>query len=100
MPPTQLTILALAECPPDTTDHPYVHVVPSRDTPNTTHVVPSQHASDTAYRQFKRAAPAILCGGLYQCHLQNKNPAQAEPFHGWPGEVYPPPTSRLAEGPL
>ncbi|MBW0481123.1 hypothetical protein O181_020838 [Austropuccinia psidii MF-1] len=33
-------------------------------------------------------APTVLCGGLYQCHLQNNNPTQAESFHGRPGEAF------------
>ncbi|MBW0591469.1 hypothetical protein O181_131184 [Austropuccinia psidii MF-1] len=44
--PTPLTILALAECPPNTAYHPY------------TCVVPSQHAPDTAYHPYPRRAPS------------------------------------------
>ncbi|MBW0588890.1 hypothetical protein O181_128605 [Austropuccinia psidii MF-1] len=63
MPPTQLTILTLKECPPDTAYHPYAHVVPSRHAPDTTYdpyacVVPSQHSSDTAYHPYSRKVPA------------------------------------------
>ncbi|MBW0569863.1 hypothetical protein O181_109578 [Austropuccinia psidii MF-1] len=36
-----------------------------------------------------RTAPAVFCGGLYQCHPQNDNPEEAESFHGLAGEVKP-----------
>ncbi|MBW0510147.1 hypothetical protein O181_049862 [Austropuccinia psidii MF-1] len=57
MPPTQLTILALAECPPNMAYHPYTCGVPSQHAPNTTYdpyacVVPSQNASNTAYHPY------------------------------------------------
>ncbi|MBW0570333.1 hypothetical protein O181_110048 [Austropuccinia psidii MF-1] len=55
MPPTQLTILALAECPPDTADHPYAHVVPSR-----------QHS----------------CNALPTCLRHSLPPIQARRTHG------------------
>ncbi|MBW0545321.1 hypothetical protein O181_085036 [Austropuccinia psidii MF-1] len=68
MPPTQLTILTLAECPPNTAYHPYACVVPSRHAPNTTYpyawLVPSQHASDTACHPYAlrlcSALPTLL----------------------------------------
>ncbi|MBW0568243.1 hypothetical protein O181_107958 [Austropuccinia psidii MF-1] len=63
MPPTQLTILTLAECPPDTAYHPYACVVPSQHAPNTTYdpyacVVPSRNASDTAYHPYTCRVPS------------------------------------------
>ncbi|MBW0517025.1 hypothetical protein O181_056740 [Austropuccinia psidii MF-1] len=62
MPPTQLTILTLAECPPNTAYHPYACIVPSRHASNTAYHpyargVPSQHAPNTAHHPYARCPP-------------------------------------------
>ncbi|MBW0502524.1 hypothetical protein O181_042239 [Austropuccinia psidii MF-1] len=69
---------ALAHPHPHTQAHPHTNAHARAPAPA------NAHASAPA------PAPAVLCGGLYQCHLQNDNPAQAESFHGCPGEVKPP----------
>ncbi|MBW0584319.1 hypothetical protein O181_124034 [Austropuccinia psidii MF-1] len=66
--PTLLTILTLAECPPDTAYHPYACGVPSRHAPNTAaHPyacgVPSRHAPDTSYHPYAR--------GVHSRHAPN-----------------------------
>ncbi|MBW0542247.1 hypothetical protein O181_081962 [Austropuccinia psidii MF-1] len=45
------------------------------------------HAHANAPPHAHTNATAVLCSGLYQCHPQNDNPAEAESFHGGPGEV-------------
>ncbi|MBW0564517.1 hypothetical protein O181_104232 [Austropuccinia psidii MF-1] len=60
--PTLLTILTLAECPPDTAYHPYTCGVPSQHAPDTTYpyacVVPSQHAPDTSDHPYACEVPS------------------------------------------
>ncbi|MBW0590306.1 hypothetical protein O181_130021 [Austropuccinia psidii MF-1] len=36
----------------------------------------------TRTHQCNHTAPAVLCGRLYQCHLQNDNNVEAESLHG------------------
>ncbi|MBW0587822.1 hypothetical protein O181_127537, partial [Austropuccinia psidii MF-1] len=44
------------------------------------------HASTPAHANAHAITPtpAVLCSGVYQCHLKNDNPTQAESFHGLP----------------
>ncbi|MBW0535160.1 hypothetical protein O181_074875 [Austropuccinia psidii MF-1] len=58
---TLLTILMLAQCPPDTT-YPYTCVVPSRHASDTAYhpyacVEPSRHAFDTTYHPYACCPP-------------------------------------------
>ncbi|MBW0563679.1 hypothetical protein O181_103394 [Austropuccinia psidii MF-1] len=57
--PTLLNILTLAECPPNTSAHPYACGVPSQHASDTAYHpytcgVHSRHASDTAYHSYAR----------------------------------------------
>ncbi|MBW0577208.1 hypothetical protein O181_116923, partial [Austropuccinia psidii MF-1] len=50
--------------------------------PTNAHTSAPTNAPAPANAHASAPTPAVLCGGLYQHHLQKNNPAQAESFQG------------------